>query len=109
MTSAAKSDDAPSLRINLDPEDVGRGLAQIVVVILDVLRELLERQAIRRLESGDLDAAQIERLGSALLSIRDQLGDLSETLARKEREPIGVLLDTHNSVWSTPSPGKDAS
>jgi len=44
MTSAAKSDDAPSLRINLDPEDVGRGLAQIVVVILDVLRELLERK-----------------------------------------------------------------
>jgi len=109
MTSAAKSDDAPSLRINLDPEDVGRGLAQIVVVILDVLRELLERQAIRRLESGDLDAAQIERLGSALLRIRDQLGDLSETLARKDREPIGVLLDTPNSVWSTPRPGKDAS
>jgi hypothetical protein len=109
MTTTAKSDDAPSLRINLDPEDVGRGLAQIVVAILDVLRELLERQAIRRIESGDLDAAQIERLGSALLSIRDQLGDLSETLTRQNREPTGGLLDRPNSVWPTPGSGKDAS
>ena len=103
------SDDAPSLRINLDPEDVGRGLGQIVVAVLDVLRELLERQAIRRVESGDLDDAQIERLGSALQSVRDQLGDLSETLSRKDRAPIGVLLDMPNSVWPTPRTGKDAS
>lgn len=109
MTTAAKSGDAPPLQINLDPEDVGRGLGQIVLAILDILRELLERQAIRRVESGDLDNAQIERLGSALRSVRDQINDLSESLSRPEREPIGALLDTPNSVWSTSRPGKDAS
>ena len=109
MKTTAKSDDAPSLRIDLDPEDVGRGLGQIVVAILDILRELLERQAIRRVESGDLDDAQIERLGSALRSVRDQINDLSESLSRDGRKPLGALLNTPNSVWSTPRTGKDAS
>ena len=109
MTSAAKSDDAPALRINLDPEHVGRGLGQIVVAILDILRELLERQAVRRVESGDLDDAQIERLGSALRSVRDRINDLSETLSRNDGEPMGILLDTPISVWSAPKSGKDAS
>ena len=109
MSAAAKNDNAPSLRINLDPEDVGRGLGQIVVAILDILRELLERQAIRRVESGDLDEVQIERLGSALRSVRDQINELSETLSRNDRGPVAALLDTTNSVSSTPRTGKDAS
>jgi gas vesicle protein GvpK len=108
MSTAAQSDDAPSVRINLDPEDVGRGLGQIVLAILDTLRELLERQAIRRVESGDLDDAQIERLGSALRSVRDQISELSESLSRSDRESIGAILGP-NSVWSSPRTGKDAS
>ena len=104
-----QTNEAPSLQINLDPEDVGRGLGQIVVAILDILRELLERQAIKRVESGDLDDAQIERLGSALRSVRDRLDDLSETLIRTDREPIDALLDTTQPVSSTPRSGKDTS
>ena len=109
MIPSAQTEEAQSVRINLDPEDVGRGLGQIVLAILDILRELLERQAIRRIESGDLDDAQIERLGSALRTVRDQINDLSETLRRDDREPISALLDTAQPVSSTPGSGKDTS
>ena len=104
-----QTNEEPSLQINLDPEDVGRGLGQIVVAILDILRELLERQAIRRVESGDLDDVQIERLGSALRVVRDQINLLSDSLSRRDRESIAAMLDTPNSVWPTPRSGMDTS
>jgi hypothetical protein len=52
---------APLARIELDSEDVARGFAELVLTLADVLRELLERQAIRRVEAGDLTDAQVER------------------------------------------------
>jgi hypothetical protein len=76
----------PGLRIDLDPDDVAHGFAQVVVAVAEILRELLERQAIRRMDLGDLDTMQIERLGGALLEIRQQLADLRETLASRADE-----------------------
>jgi hypothetical protein len=74
------------LRIDLDPDDIAHGFAQVVVAVAEILRELLERQAIRRLELGDLDTIQIERLGGALLEIRQQLAELRETLSNRADE-----------------------
>ena len=79
MTAAPIRDDT-GLRIDIDPDDVGRGFAQLVLALADVVRELLERQAIRRIDAGDLDDEQIERLGCALLRINDQLAAVRAAL-----------------------------
>jgi len=63
------------------PADAGRGLGQVVVAVLEVLRDLLERQAIRRMESGSLTSDEVERLGTALIALDRQFAELRETLA----------------------------
>lgn len=79
------------IRLNADPEEVGRGLSRLVVVVLELLRELLERQAIRRLDGGDLTAEQVENLGRALLEIRSQLEELRASLDVSEPETQDIL------------------
>jgi hypothetical protein len=71
----------PTLRVDLDPDATGRGLAELVLVVLELVRELLERQAIRRLDAGDLTPAQIEKLGTALRDAANQLQILREAVA----------------------------
>ncbi|MQA11243.1 MAG: gas vesicle protein K [Pseudonocardiaceae bacterium] len=66
------------LRLGADAEDVGRGLGQLVVAVLEIVRELLERRALRRVDSGDLDETQIERLGRALQELEEKLAELRE-------------------------------
>lgn len=83
---------APDLRIDIDPDDLGRGFAQVVLAVAELLRELLERQAIRRVDAGDLDDEQIERLGRALLRIKDQIGAVRTAL-----EPTGEERLTESS------------
>lgn len=62
------------------PADSGRGLGQVVVTVLEILRDLLERQAIRRAESGELSPEQVERLGQALIALDRQFTALREAL-----------------------------
>jgi hypothetical protein len=62
------------------PADTGRGLGQVVVAVLEILRDLLERQAIRRMESGSLAPDDVERLGRSLIALDHQLTELRETL-----------------------------
>ncbi len=69
-------------RIDLDPDDVGRGLAQLVLAVLEIVRELLERQAVRRVRAGDLTPEQIERLGTGLQNIAREMHDLRDSLVR---------------------------
>jgi len=71
-------------RLNADPEEVGRGLSRLVIVLLEIVRDLLERQAIRRLEGGDLTATEIERLGQTLIAVRDSLAELRKSLGVDE-------------------------
>ena len=66
--------------IDLAPEDVGAGLAQIVLVVLRLLHELLERQAIRRVDEGALSDVQIDALGTTLQQARAQLDHLQSIL-----------------------------
>ncbi|MEM9558862.1 MAG: gas vesicle protein K [Planctomycetota bacterium] len=61
---AAQSSTAP--RIDLDADTVGKGLAQLVLTVVRLLHELLERQAIRRIDAGSLSAGDIESLGETL-------------------------------------------
>jgi len=57
-------------------EDVGRGLGRLVVTLLEVVRQVVERQALRRVERGDLTDEQVERLGQALMQLEDTFDEL---------------------------------
>jgi hypothetical protein len=74
------ADPRPAVRLNIDGNDVARGFGQVVVAVAEILRELLERQAIRRIEAGDLDDAQVERLGTSLMRISEQLDEVRVAL-----------------------------
>jgi hypothetical protein len=77
---------APVARVQLDSDDVARGFADLVLALAEILRELLERQAIRRVDAGDLTDAQIERLGTSLLRIKTELDELRSTVSRNRTE-----------------------
>jgi hypothetical protein len=91
-------DDALSRRIDADPERVERGLAQLVLTIVELLRELMERQALRRIDGGTLDDEQIERLGAAFLALDCRMEELREHFGFEPEDlnldlgPLGRLL-----------------
>jgi hypothetical protein len=76
----------PASRIDLDGEDVARGFAELVLALAELVRELLERQALRRIDAGDLSDAQIERLGTSLLRIKTELDELRSAVSRNRTE-----------------------
>ncbi|MET9023345.1 gas vesicle protein K [Actinopolymorpha sp. NPDC004070] len=110
MTGPAHLPRLPDLRrtprIDANAEDLGRGLGQLVVALLELVRDLLERQAIRRMDGGSLDDEEIERLGEALLELEDKFAELREIFG-VEREglrlPVDVddLLDEHERLDTT--------
>jgi len=67
-----------SARLTGSGEDVGRGLGRLVVTLLEVVRQVVERQAVRRADAGDLTDEQIERLGQALMQLEDTFDELIE-------------------------------
>ena len=91
-------DDALSGRIAADPENVERGLAQLVLTIVELLRQIMERQAIRRVEAGGLDEETVERLGRTLMALESRMDELKETFGLSDEDlnldlgPLGRLL-----------------
>jgi hypothetical protein len=63
-------------RLNTDPDKVENGLAKLVLTLIEVLRKVLEHQAVRRMEGGHLSDAEIEKLGIALLRLNDRMQDM---------------------------------
>jgi hypothetical protein len=63
-------------RLNTDPEKVENGLARLVLTLIEVLRKVLEHQAVRRMEGGHLSDEEVERLGVALLRLNDRMQDM---------------------------------
>ena len=59
-------------RINADPERVEQGLARLVLTVVELLREVLEHQAVRRMDGGTLTEEEVERLGLALLKLNEE-------------------------------------
>jgi hypothetical protein len=70
-------------RVNLDPEKVERGLVQLVLAVIELVRQLMEKQALRRIEGGSLTPQQVERLGTTLMRLERQMGEL-DLEARRE-------------------------
>ena len=65
------------MRWNADPEDVQRSVAQLVLTLVEFIRKLLERQAIRRMEAGTLTDQQTEDVGRALMTLEETVRDIA--------------------------------
>jgi hypothetical protein len=85
-------------RVNADPEKVERGLAQLVLTLVELLRQLMERQALRRMDAGTLTDEQIERLGETFMKLERRMEELKEHFELEDRDlnlnlgPLGDLL-----------------
>ncbi|MEO8633457.1 MAG: gas vesicle protein K [Chloroflexota bacterium] len=65
-------------RLDIDPADLERGLAGLVLTLVEFLRQVLERQAIRRMEGGSLNDDEVERVGIALMRLEEKIGEIAE-------------------------------
>lgn len=85
-------------RIDVDRDSVERGLASLVLTIVELLRQLMERQAVRRVDQGDLTDAQIERIGTTLMALEDRMAELRDHFGLAPQDlnldlgPLGPLL-----------------
>ena len=85
-------------RIDVDPEGIEQGLAQLVLTLIEYLRQVLERQAVRRMEGGSLSEEEIERVGLALMKLEEKVHDLAEQFGLRPGDlninlgPLGDLL-----------------
>jgi uncharacterized protein (DUF885 family) len=85
-------------RINVDAKSVEQGLAKLVLTLIELVRRLLEKQAVRRMEGGDLTPEQIEELGLALMKLEEKMQELKEQFGLADEElnldlgPIGKLI-----------------
>ena len=76
ITPLADVAEALPPRLNTDPDKVENGLAKLVLTLIEVLRKVLEHQAVRRMEGGHLSDAEIEKLGVALLRLNDRMQEM---------------------------------
>ncbi|WSA47539.1 gas vesicle protein K [Streptomyces sp. NBC_01803] len=84
--------------MDIAPETVGRDLAALVLTVVELLRQLMERQALRRADSGELTDGQIERMGTTLMLLDQRMDELRESFGLRPEDlnldlgPLGSLL-----------------
>jgi hypothetical protein len=87
-----------SRRIAADPDSVERDLVRLALTVVELLRQLMERQALRRVDAGDLTEDEEERVGTTLMLLADRMAvlrdrfDLSEEDLNLDLGPLGPLL-----------------
>jgi hypothetical protein len=85
-------------RWNADPEDVRRSVAKLVLTLVEFIRQILERQAIRRMEAGTLTEGETESVGLALMRLEETVRDLGTQFGLAPEDlkldlgPIGKLV-----------------
>ncbi|PYR94876.1 MAG: gas vesicle protein K [Acidobacteria bacterium] len=85
-------------RWNADPEDVKRSVLKLVLTLVELIRQLLERQAIRRMENGTLTEEETESVGLALMRLRETILDLAKQFdiapddLNLDLGPVGKLM-----------------
>ncbi len=100
LLAAELADVVPGLprRLDAQAENVEQGLAKLVLTLIEFIRQLLEHQAVRRMEGGALTDGEIEELGLALLRLRERLDDIKAVFGLDAEElnidlgPLGRLL-----------------
>src|SRR5690348_17635584 len=91
--------DGGAQRIDCSPENIEQGLARLVLSLIELLRRLLERQAIRRMEGGSLSDAKIEEMGQALMKLEQKIIEIAAAFGLRPEDlnlelgPLGNLLD----------------
>ncbi|MCX5327067.1 gas vesicle protein K [Streptomyces sp. NPDC055059] len=90
-------------RVELDPDTVERDLMKLVLTVVELLRQLMERQALRRFDTGDLSEDQEERIGLTLMLLDDRMAELRERYGLRPEDlnmdlgPLGPLLPRETS------------
>lgn len=85
-------------RINIDPKNVEKGLAKLVLTLVELIRKLLEKQAMKRVEGGSLADEEIEKVGETLMKLENKMKELKEIFGLKDEElninlgPLGDLM-----------------
>ena len=88
----------PAGRIDADPEQVERGLVTLVLTVVELLRQLMERQALRRVDQGSLSDEKVEKIGATLLALDERMAELREHFGLTPADlnidlgPLGPLL-----------------
>ncbi len=86
-------------RIDCSSDNVEQSLARLVLGLIDLLRRLLERQAVRRMEGGTLTDAQVEEMGLALMKLEQKVREMAEQFGLRPEDlnldlgPLGTLWD----------------
>jgi hypothetical protein len=95
---AEQSLDSLTGRVSADPETVERGLVQLVLTLVELLRQLMERQAVRRLDAGAMSPEETERVGLTLMLLEKRMGELRDHFGLTPEDlnldlgPLGKLL-----------------
>ncbi len=85
-------------RINAGPENIEKGLAKLVLTLVELIRKLLEKQAMKRIDNGSLSDEEIERIGLTLMKLENKMSELKEFFGLKDEElnlnlgPLGDLM-----------------
>ncbi|MEN6453762.1 MAG: gas vesicle protein K [Prolixibacteraceae bacterium] len=85
-------------RFNANPDNAESGLAQLVLTLVELIRKLVEKQAIRRVEGGSLSEEEIERLGETLMKLEFKMEELKKVFNLKDEDlninlgPLGDLM-----------------
>ena len=85
-------------RLNADPEALEKGLAHLVLTLVELLRQLMERQALRRIEAGTVNKEEIERLGRTFMALSERMEELKRVFGLEDEElnlnlgPLGNLM-----------------
>jgi hypothetical protein len=85
-------------RLESDPESVQRDLMKLVLTLVELIRQLMEAQALRRVDEGDLSPGQVEDLGTALMRLEEAMTDLRERFGLSPEDlnldlgPLGTLV-----------------
>ncbi|MFJ8357946.1 gas vesicle protein K [Streptomyces sp. NPDC093984] len=85
-------------RLDLEPDTVERDLVKLVLTVVELLRQLMERQALRRFDTGELTEDQEERIGLTLMLLEDRMAQLRERYGLRPEDlnldlgPLGSLL-----------------
>lgn len=94
----AKVTEAKPQRIKADPENVEQGLAKLVLTLVELLRRLMEKQALRRIERGSLTEEEIEKVGLTLMKLEEKMEEIKEVFGLEGEElnidlgPLGNLM-----------------
>jgi hypothetical protein len=93
-----KLQEALPRRIDANPKNVEKGLAKLVLTLVELIRKLLEKQSMRRIEAGSLSDEQIERVGETLMKLETKMQELKELFGLENEElninlgPLGDLM-----------------